>query len=93
MSSLPYRALLTSYQIRAAEDILSITRTLKELWLIGPLDTIGENAADVQRREKLEEDVRAIQVAIEGGVLIPPSLRARAGLSSSANPPSDEAAA
>ncbi|KAJ5921162.1 hypothetical protein N7466_009488 [Penicillium verhagenii] len=55
--------------IRAAEDILALTRTMKETWLFGKLDTLGEDARDVQRREKLENDVLAVQKAVEGGGL------------------------
>jgi hypothetical protein len=34
---------------------------MKELWLFGKLDTLGEDERDVQRREQLEENVRVIQ--------------------------------
>ncbi|KAJ5132014.1 hypothetical protein N7448_006172 [Penicillium atrosanguineum] len=56
--------------IRAAEDILALTRTMKETWLFGKLDTLGEDDRDVQRREKLEKDVLAVQNAIEEGGLL-----------------------
>ena len=56
-------------KVRAAEDILSLTRTMKEMWLFGKLDTIGEDERDVERREKLEKDVAAVQKAIEDGNL------------------------
>ncbi|KAJ5751995.1 hypothetical protein N7520_008912 [Penicillium odoratum] len=55
--------------IRAAEDILSLTRTMKEMWLFGKLDEVGEDDRDVERREKLEEDVLAVQKAVEAGQL------------------------
>ncbi|KAE8145645.1 surfeit locus protein 5 subunit 22 of mediator complex-domain-containing protein [Aspergillus avenaceus] len=56
--------------IRAAEDILSLTRTMKETWLFGKLDTLGEDESDIKRREELERDADAIQKAIEeGGIL------------------------
>ncbi|KAJ5737145.1 uncharacterized protein N7483_002270 [Penicillium malachiteum] len=55
--------------IRAAEDILALTRTMKETWLFGKLDTLGEDERDVERREKLEGDVLAVQKAIEQGSL------------------------
>ncbi|KAJ6028051.1 hypothetical protein N7540_003627 [Penicillium herquei] len=55
--------------IRAAEDILALTRTMKETWLFGKLDTLGEDERDVERREKLEGDVVAVQKAIEQGSL------------------------
>ncbi|KAJ5502928.1 hypothetical protein N7463_005802, partial [Penicillium fimorum] len=57
--------------IRAAEDLLALSRLMKELWLFGKLDTLGEDERDVQRREKLEEDVKAIQKALDGGLLMP----------------------
>ncbi|KAF4217996.1 hypothetical protein KXX16_002873 [Aspergillus fumigatus] len=58
--------------VRAAEDILSLTRTMKEAWLFGKLDTLGEDEADVKRREQLESNAEAIQRAIaEGGLLKP----------------------
>lgn len=40
---------------------------MKETWLFGKLDTLGENERDIQRREKLEKDVLAVQNAIEEG--------------------------
>ncbi|KAF7594560.1 hypothetical protein BBP40_009008 [Aspergillus hancockii] len=56
--------------VRAAEDILSLTRTMKETWLFGKLNTLGEDETDVKRREELERDATAIQEAIkEGGLL------------------------
>lgn len=42
---------------------------MKEMWLFGKLDTIGEDERDVERREKLEKDVAAVQKAIEDGDL------------------------
>ncbi|KAL2800119.1 surfeit locus protein 5 subunit 22 of mediator complex-domain-containing protein [Aspergillus germanicus] len=56
--------------IRAAEDILSLTRVMKETWLFGKLDTLGEDESETRRREELERDAAVIQKAIEdGGVL------------------------
>ncbi|KAJ5171883.1 hypothetical protein N7492_004476 [Penicillium capsulatum] len=55
--------------VRAAEDILALTRTMKETWLFGKLDTLGENERDVQRREELEKNVQAVQKVIEEGGL------------------------
>jgi hypothetical protein len=60
-----------SAQIRAAEDILGLTRTMKEAWLFGKLDTIGENERDIERREKLEADAQVVKKAIDGGLLMP----------------------
>lgn len=43
---------------------------MKETWLFGKLDTIGEDERDVKRREQLEENVKAVKNAVEeGGVL------------------------
>lgn len=46
-----------------------MTRTMKELWYYGRLDTLGENKQDVERSKKLEEDVRAVEKAVEDGTL------------------------
>ncbi|OXV10896.1 hypothetical protein Egran_01340 [Elaphomyces granulatus] len=51
--------------IRAAEDILSLTRTMKETWLFGKLDTLGEDERDIKCREKLEGDALTIKKTIE----------------------------
>lgn len=43
---------------------------MKETWLFGKLDTLGEDERDVQRREQLERDAEAVLGAVrEGGVL------------------------
>ena len=39
---------LTCSKVKAAEDILSLTRSLKEMWLFGQLDTIGESKAEAE---------------------------------------------
>ncbi|KAJ5657767.1 uncharacterized protein N7484_001416 [Penicillium longicatenatum] len=56
--------------IRAAEDLLSLTRTMKEMWLFGKLDTIGEDERDVERREKLDKDVLAVEKALRKNSLL-----------------------
>ncbi|KAJ9308340.1 hypothetical protein DTO217A2_2063 [Paecilomyces variotii] len=56
--------------IRAAEDILSLTRTMKETWLFGKLDTLGEDERDIKRREQLEKDALAVKQAVEEGGLL-----------------------
>lgn len=40
--------LTPTIQIRAAEDILSLTRVLKETWLYGKLQTVGTSEAEVR---------------------------------------------
>ncbi|EXJ93067.1 hypothetical protein A1O3_01623 [Capronia epimyces CBS 606.96] len=53
--------------IRAAEEILVLTRTMKEIWLFGGLDTLerdhedDKNPRDEAARQKLEEDVRVVE--------------------------------
>ncbi|OJJ85089.1 RNA polymerase II mediator complex head subunit MED22 [Aspergillus glaucus CBS 516.65] len=56
--------------VRAAEDILSLTRVMKETWLFGKLDTLGEDERDVKRREELEGDAEAMRKVIEEGGLL-----------------------
>jgi len=43
---------------------------MKETWLFGKLDTLGEDERDVRRREELEADAEAVQRAIEEGGLL-----------------------
>lgn len=38
---------------------------MKETWLFGKLDTLGEDERDVKRREELEGDAEAVQKVIE----------------------------
>ncbi|KAL8901103.1 MAG: hypothetical protein Q9207_005355, partial [Kuettlingeria erythrocarpa] len=40
----------TASLVRAAEDILSLTRVLKEMWLFGKVQAVGTNEAE-QRAE------------------------------------------
>ncbi|KAI4182996.1 MAG: hypothetical protein L6R41_005660 [Letrouitia leprolyta] len=46
----------TAALIRAAEDILSLTRVMKEMWLFGKLQTVGTNEAE-ERAEKSAKGV------------------------------------
>lgn len=43
---------------------------MKEAWLFGKLETLKEDERDVQRREKLEQDVQAVKNAIEKANLL-----------------------
>ncbi len=45
------------HQVRAAEDILSLTRILKETWLFGKLQTVGTSEAEKRA------DAAAVKVA------------------------------
>ncbi|KAI9713624.1 MAG: hypothetical protein M1812_006596 [Candelaria pacifica] len=51
----------TAALIRAAEDILTLTRTLKEIWLSGQLDTIGESKFN----ERTERAARGVLEALD----------------------------
>ncbi|KAK2811097.1 hypothetical protein FQN50_002433 [Emmonsiellopsis sp. PD_5] len=62
-----FENIMATATIRAAEDLLSLTRTMKETWLFGKLETLGEDERDVQRREGLERDALAVKEAIEKG--------------------------
>ena len=39
------------YQVRAAEDVLSLTRLLKEAWLFGKLNTVGTSKVEKEAEE------------------------------------------
>ena len=47
--------------MRAAEDILSLTRGLKEAWLFGKLDTLGESVVTA----KTDEEARKVAGGLE----------------------------
>ncbi|KAF7718962.1 Uncharacterized protein PECH_006307 [Penicillium ucsense] len=59
----------SSALVRSAEDLLAMSRTVKEMWFFGNLDTLGEDDHDRERNEKLEESVRAVEKAVDEGVL------------------------
>jgi hypothetical protein len=52
---------LTGEQISAAEDLLRLTRELKEMWLFGPLRDLGEGEEDV----RLDEDATKVDEMVE----------------------------
>ena len=39
------------HQVRAAEDVLSLTRVLKEAWLFGKLNTVGTSKVEKEAEE------------------------------------------
>lgn len=55
-------------QIRATEDLLTLSRQLKELWLFGGLNTIQEGELTTREEgvamNQKEEDVKAIVTAV-----------------------------
>jgi hypothetical protein len=52
------RTRLQASQIKSAEDLLSLTRLLRELWVIGPLRKPGEGEQETQR--VIDENVRDV---------------------------------
>lgn len=51
--------------IRAAEDLMALTRGMKELWLFGGLNTVGENEGGEEQRRRLREDVVQVRRGLE----------------------------
>lgn len=57
--------------IHAAEEIMMLTRTMKEIWLFGGLDTLtadrdgDQNIADEEKRKQLNEDVKAVEAGFK----------------------------
>jgi len=47
--------------VRAAEDLLQLTRELKEMWLFGPLRGIGEGEGE----GKMDEDSQKVREMVE----------------------------
>lgn len=54
--------------MRAAEDILSLTRGLKEAWLFGKLDTLGESAVTVKTDEEARKVAGGLERLVKGVV-------------------------
>ncbi|PBP19794.1 hypothetical protein BUE80_DR009385 [Diplocarpon rosae] len=52
----------SSLLVRAAEDLLQLTRELKELWLFGPLREIKEGEGEGQ----MDEDSQRVGELVEG---------------------------
>jgi Surfeit locus protein 5 subunit 22 of Mediator complex len=53
--------MLILVQVRAAEDLLQLTRELKEMWLFGPLRGIGEGEGE----GKMGEDSKKVGEMVE----------------------------
>ncbi|EFW15583.1 conserved hypothetical protein [Coccidioides posadasii str. Silveira] len=64
-----FENIMAAATVRAVEDILALTRTMKELWLFGKLDMLGEDERDVRRREQLDKDVEMVKKAIDERLL------------------------
>ena len=53
--------MLILVQVRAAEDLLQLTRELKEMWLFGPLRDIGEGEGE----GKMDDDAKKVGELVE----------------------------
>jgi len=51
----------SSALVRAAEDLLQLTRELKEMWLFGPLRGIGEGEGE----DKMDKDSKSVGEMVE----------------------------
>ncbi|KAJ8611520.1 hypothetical protein MRB53_037927 [Persea americana] len=56
----------TAGLIKAAEDILALTRQMKELWLFGSLEDRDDGAAANKLEKKMDEDARAVGRMLAG---------------------------
>ncbi|KAA6413870.1 MAG: mediator of RNA polymerase II transcription subunit 22 [Lasallia pustulata] len=56
----------TAALVRAAEDMLALTRSLKEAWLFGKLDTVGESKAEARTEECAKGVVKGLERLMEG---------------------------
>lgn len=52
----PQNHVLTVKQIRATEDLLSLTHEIRELWIIGPLTKPGDGDEEARRNMKQEAE-------------------------------------
>lgn len=55
--SLPAKSSLTSLQIKSVENLLSLTRRIRELWIVGPLRKPGEGD---RTEETIESEVQSV---------------------------------
>lgn len=59
--------------VHYVEDILSLTRTLKEVWLFGKLNTVGQDERDVKRQQAVEGDWKAMLDMLEANAPLAPA--------------------
>lgn len=59
--------LATTAMIRAAEELMVLTRTMKELWLFGDLDTLATNQGpeEKEKRRQMQEDESAVVAGLQ----------------------------
>lgn len=68
--------ILIGVQVQAAEDLLQLTRELKELWLAGPLRELGED----EETGKMAEDAKKVGEMVNGLLKQASELRQGAGM-------------
>ncbi|KAI5304399.1 hypothetical protein KEM55_000081, partial [Ascosphaera atra] len=51
--------------VRAAEDILTLTRTMKEAWLFGRPEATSDDQGDAERQETVGKNVKAVKDMVE----------------------------
>jgi len=57
--------------IRAAEEIMTLTRTMKEIWLFGGLDTLAADhkndqaPEDEAKRKRLDQDIQVVEAGFK----------------------------
>jgi hypothetical protein len=57
---------LTTAQIRAAEELLSLSRELKEMWLVGRLRELGQG----EEEGKIDEDAKMVGELVEKAIAL-----------------------
>ena len=57
----------TTAMIRAAEELMVLTRTMKELWLFGDLDTLAtdQSPEEKEKRRMMQEDESAVVAGLQ----------------------------
>lgn len=56
----------TAALVRAVEDLLTLTRLLKETWLFGKLDTLAKDQGPGKEESIMGEDVQTVGRLLEG---------------------------
>ena len=59
--------LATTAMVRTAEELMVLTRTMKELWLFGDLDTLAtdQSAEEKEKTRKMQQDERAVVAGLQ----------------------------
>lgn len=62
---LGWLAILTAYQIRAAQELQTLIRTLQEMWLFGQLNTLGEDETQKKTDETAKDVADLLRQLVE----------------------------